>query len=114
MRCDARAPFRIRLAPPPRSATSDRDSTRPGRSDARTHYSEALRIGRENALDGAVATALLNLGNLASSDGDYAQASKCYLEALTVNRNLGNAADAALALHNLGLLALRTGDYRAA
>src|SRR5207253_2539525 len=33
-------------------------------ADARTHYSESLRIARQNDLDAAVATALLNLGNL--------------------------------------------------
>ena len=72
---------------------------------------EALVTAREHGFDDAAAAALLNLGALASSEGDDRVAEKRYLEALALYRKLGDPADEALVLRNLGLLDAGRGDY---
>ncbi len=57
------------------------------------------------------ARALNGAGNLADSQGDYAQAASLHEEALTLQRALGDAKGIAGSLNGLGNVAQKQGDY---
>ena len=77
------------------------------RSQGREHAGslEALAV-RSKALNGA--------GNLAESQGDYAEARALHGESLAIRRQLGNQQGIAASLGNLGNVAYHQGDYAGA
>ena len=85
-------------------------------TEGRAHVRAALaRAAADDAVSGLIRSgALVAAGNLATEQGDYAEARSLFEEALVVRRELGDVSGVSAALNNLGQIALDQGDYTAA
>ena len=71
---------------------------------------ESLAIKREIGDRQGEAASLINLGNIANTRGDLAEAERLYRESLAIKREIGDRQGEATSLKDLGELMLEKGD----
>jgi tetratricopeptide (TPR) repeat protein len=77
---------------------------------AQQHYLRALETFRKNGDRGGEAKSLNNLGSIAKTRGDLAEAKRLHQESLAIKREIGDRQGEAQSLGNLGIIAQTRGD----
>lgn len=80
-------------------------------TEARTAFETSLPLLHSVGDQNGIASALNNLGGIASEQGDYERASELYDQSLAMRRQLGDQRGIANALNNLAVVAIEQGRY---